>query len=173
MVRVCTLRASFLRRLPVVGSRPRALLSVTSTEEAVTPTDESKLLLVMTLIVVAMGVFTAVQLWAAFPDHGLPGQLFLSFIFLFFALVGNFMGKVQRNFWMGVRTPWTLASETVWIRTHRLTAWLWVAAGLVGFVAVLLRVPFLVCFIGLIAVALFPAIYSLVIYKKLERQGKV
>ncbi|MGH7224759.1 MAG: SdpI family protein, partial [Gemmataceae bacterium] len=49
---------------------------------------------------------------------------------LFFALLGNRLGKVQRNFWMGVRTPWTLASETVWIQTHRLTAWLWTAGGI-------------------------------------------
>ena len=128
---------------------------------------------IMTLIVALLGFFMTLQLWAAFNDRSMPGHVFLGGFFLFFALIGNLMGKVQRNFWMGVRTPWTLASETVWIRTHRLAAWLWVAAGIVGFVAVLLQVPFLICFVGVIVAALVPVFYSLILYKRLERQGKL
>src|SRR5262249_5577253 len=58
-------------------------------------------------------------------------------IFLFFAILGNVLGKVRRNFWVGVRTPWTLASEKVWNATHRLSAWLFLGLGLAGFAAVL------------------------------------
>lgn len=98
---------------------------------------------------------------------------------LFFSLLGNRMGKVQRNFWMGVRTPWTLASETVWIQTHRLTAWLWVPGGvllaLLGFAGPSLM-PMTVCIIlwivGLLLMALTPVFYSLWLYKRLEKQGK-
>jgi uncharacterized membrane protein len=72
-----------------------------------------------------------------------------------------------------VRTPWTLASEAVWIRTHRLTAWLFVGFGLAGFVAVLAGAPPLWCFAGLIVAALTPVVYSLVLYKKLQKAGKV
>ena len=98
---------------------------------------------------------------------------------LFFSLLGNRLGKVQRNFWMGVRTPWTLASETVWIQTHRLTAWLWVPGGLLlallGFAGPSLM-PMTVCVIlwivGLLLMALTPVFYSLWLYKRLEKQGK-
>src|SRR5262245_17683179 len=69
------------------------------------------------------------------------GRLMVGGMFLFFALLGNVLGKVKRNFFMGVRTPWTLASETVWTRTHRLAAWLWTGGGLVGLVAVLAGAP--------------------------------
>jgi uncharacterized membrane protein len=51
---------------------------------------------------------------------------------LLFLVIGNFMGKTRRNFWVGVRTPWTLASDIVWERTHRLGGWLFVAVGLLG-----------------------------------------
>ena len=51
---------------------------------------------------------------------------------LLLALLGNVLGKVRRNFWVGVRTPWTLADVRVWERTHRLAAWLFTVAGLVG-----------------------------------------
>ena len=99
---------------------------------------------------------------------------------LFFSLLGNRLGKVQRNFWMGVRTPWTLASEAVWIQTHRLTAWLWVPGGmllaLLGFAGPTV-LPMTVCVIlwiaGLMLMALTPVVYSLWLYKRLEKQGRL
>lgn len=94
-------------------------------------------------------------------------------LFLFFALLGNVLGKVRRNFYVGVRTPWTLASETVWNQTHRVAAWLFVAGGLLGFIAVMLGVPFWWCFAVLVVVALAPVLYSLLLYKRLEREGKL
>ena len=95
---------------------------------------------------------------------------------LFFALLGNVMGQTRKNFWVGVRTPWTLASDTVWIKTHRLAGWLWVTFGLVGAAVVLLvrREEVLVAaFVALMVVALAPVFYSLILYKQLEKQGKL
>jgi uncharacterized membrane protein len=94
-------------------------------------------------------------------------------MFLFFALLGNVLGKVRRNFWLGVRTPWTLASETVWNQTHRLAAWFFVAFGLAAFVAVLAGVGLPWLFVGLLIAVAVPVVYSLVLYKRLEKQGKV
>jgi uncharacterized membrane protein len=94
-------------------------------------------------------------------------------IMLFFALLGNVMGKVRRNFWMGVRTPWTLASEAVWIRTHRVAAWVWTAGGLILGTAVLVGLPVEWSLIPFLLMIFYPVIYSLVLYKRLERQGKL
>ncbi|HJT57949.1 MAG TPA: DUF1648 domain-containing protein, partial [Ktedonobacteraceae bacterium] len=49
--------------------------------------------------------------------------LSISILFIF---IGNYMGKLRRNFWAGIRTPWTLSSDLVWERTHRLGGWLFV-----------------------------------------------
>jgi uncharacterized membrane protein len=110
----------------------------------------------------------------------LPGRNFIYFLvsgmLLFFALLGNVMGRVRRNFWVGVRTPWTLASDAVWERTHRVAAWLWVGFGLVGAAAVLLvrREEVLIgAFVVLMVVAFAPVLYSLVLYKRLEKQGRL
>ena len=46
--------------------------------------------------------------------------------------LGNVLGKVKPNFYVGVRTPWTIASEAVWIGTHRMAAWAFVAGSAVG-----------------------------------------
>jgi uncharacterized membrane protein len=98
------------------------------------------------------------------------GRWLLGGLFLFFALMGNLMGKVRRNFWMGVRVPWTLASERVWNDTHRVTAWLYVGAGLIGCVLCLLG--WVLIATGLLLVAAFAPIgYSLWRYKSLERAG--
>jgi len=99
------------------------------------------------------------------------GRAFIAGLFLFFALLGNVIGKVRKNFYIGVRVPWTLASDRVWNDTHRLAAWVWVAAGLIGFVMIVLGAPILAAFAVLIVSAFIPVIYSFVHYKSLERRG--
>jgi immunity protein, SdpI family len=48
---------------------------------------------------------------------------------------GNVLPRARSNWWFGVRTPWTLSSEQVWSRTHRLAGYLFTAAGLIWLVA--------------------------------------
>jgi uncharacterized membrane protein len=115
----------------------------------------------------------AVILWGQFHGGVLLDRAFLAGFFLFFALIGNVLGKVRRNFWMGVRTPWTLADPIVWDRTHRVAAWLFVATGLAGCMLVLCGVNPIVCFAILMVGALTPVLYSLVLYKRLERRGQL
>jgi uncharacterized membrane protein len=86
-------------------------------------------------------------------------------------LLGNVIGKVKRNFWLGVRTPWTLASDQVWYATHRLAAKTMVASGLVALAAALLDLPFDLGMGAIVVGALVPAAWSLVYYKRLERRA--
>ncbi len=46
------------------------------------------------------------------------------------ALAGGQLGKLRSNFMIGIRTPWTLADDRVWERTHRLARWPVMLAGL-------------------------------------------
>ncbi|MGE5413536.1 MAG: SdpI family protein [Syntrophomonadaceae bacterium] len=87
---------------------------------------------------------------------------------ILFAVIGNLLGKVTRNFFVGIRTPWTLASEEVWYRTHRLAGKLFVAAGLFVAAASLLKLPIWPVFAALAVAGLVPVVYSYVIYRKLE-----
>jgi len=54
---------------------------------------------------------------------------------LMFAVMGNYFGKLKSSFFIGIRTPWTLSSDTVWRKTHRLGGKLFMLAGVVMFVA--------------------------------------
>ena len=107
------------------------------------------------------------------------GQVFIRMLvggaFLFIALLGNVLGKVRRNFWIGVRTPWTLANETVWNQTHRLAAWTLTAGGLIACIAVLINpiVGAIIAVVALLAAGMTPVIYSAMLYKRLEKQGRL
>jgi uncharacterized membrane protein len=54
-------------------------------------------------------------------------------------VLGNSLGRIRPNWFMGVRTPWTLDNPEVWRRTHRVAAWLLVGAGVVTGAAALVR----------------------------------
>jgi uncharacterized membrane protein len=130
---------------------------------------------VMMLVVALFGYIHVATLWGSLQrDRPVDvGRLVVGGILLFLALIGNVLGRVRRNFWVGVRTPWTLASDGVWNATHRLAAWLFVAAGVLGLVAAVAGAPLLWCFVGIMIAALAPVVYSLVLYKRLERQGRL
>ena len=70
--------------------------------------------------------------------------------------MGNVIGKVRKNFYIGIRVPWTLASDRVWNDTHRLAAWVWVAAGVIGFAMIVLGAPIIPAIAVLVLSALVP-----------------
>jgi uncharacterized membrane protein len=97
-------------------------------------------------------------------------SLALSLLFMF---LGNYMGKLRRNFWVGMRTPWTLTSDQVWERTHRFAGWLLVGGGLLGIVLSFIPSIRLYGILGIvIAVSIVSVVYSYVIYHQLETNGK-
>jgi uncharacterized membrane protein len=138
--------------------------------------------LVNYIVVLVIGLIAALHaiILMAYIGPGFPlTQALMGVIFLFFILLGNVMGKVQRNFWIGIRTPWTLANHLVWQKTHRLGAWLFVGAGVVGlvslFFATMIPMPamFIFWMVLMIGSGLAPVVYSLILYKRLEREGKL
>jgi uncharacterized membrane protein len=93
---------------------------------------------------------------------------FFAAVGVLIVVLGNFLGKVTRNFFAGIRTPWTLASEEVWLRTHRLAGKLFVLAGIVIFAAALANLPLWWVIAAPVAAVLASAVYSYVIYRRIE-----
>ncbi len=120
-----------------------------------------------------LGYMHVLMLWSAMAGAIEMPRALMGGVFLFFALIGSVMSKIRRNFWAGVRTPWTLASERVWNDTHRLAGWVFVLAGVVGFVAVVSGLPVVWAIWLLIAAAAVPVVYSLIHYKRLDSRGEV
>jgi uncharacterized membrane protein len=132
---------------------------------------------IVAVILATVGYIHGLTLWAALAGQVDITRALLAGLLIMFGLMGNVLGKVRRNFWVGIRTPWTLASDRVWNDTHRLAAQWFVGAAAVGLVCVLLPLPLPVVTIATIVVimcaALFPVGYSLVHYKRLERRGEL
>lgn len=61
-----------------------------------------------------------------------------------FIVIGNFLGKTRSNWFMGVRTPWTLSSELSWTKTHRLAGRLFALVGVLALLAALTGIPELI-----------------------------
>jgi len=94
-------------------------------------------------------------------------------LFVMLVLLGNPMGKVRPNFFVGVRTPWSLASEQVWHATHRLCGKLMVASGLLGLAAVALGAAGWLLSALAAGWAIVAVLFSLVHYKRLEKSGRL
>jgi uncharacterized membrane protein len=85
----------------------------------------------------------AISLWVLARNlgFGIAGPRWLGlFVGLLWLLLANLLPRVEPNWWMGVRTPWTLSDPAVWRATHRFAGNLGVAAGL-GLVAALVVLP--------------------------------
>ena len=91
-----------------------------------------------------------------------------------FVLIGNQLGKSRSMYLVGIRTPWTLASEEVWIRTHRLGGKLMVGGGLAMVVAALLPIPAGllagVCGASLAVMVGVPVVYSYLLWRREQAQ---
>ena len=87
---------------------------------------------------------------------------------LLLVLLGNYLGKTTKNFFLGIRTPWTLASDEVWLRTHRLGGKLFVLAGVVCFVSGLAGGSLAPAMAAVGAAALASVVYSYVVYRRIE-----
>ena len=89
---------------------------------------------------------------------------------LLFVVLGNFLGKVRKNFFLGIRTPWTLASDEVWAKTHRLGGWCFVIAGIImAVMGVLVPASGIGWVVGIVvAIALVPVVYSYFAYRRIE-----
>lgn len=84
--------------------------------------------------------------------------------------LGNVLPRARPNWWFGIRTPWTLSSDRVWTRTHRVAGYSMMASGLAVVLIAFLHTHWLrVALIGAVALgALFPAVYSYVAWRQEE-----
>jgi uncharacterized membrane protein len=82
-------------------------------------------------LVLFMGVLYATTLVVALGGPAnLVGRVVPLAVGLLFILIGNYLPQARFNYFFGVRTPWTLANEEVWRRTHRFSGYVFIAAGL-------------------------------------------
>jgi len=90
---------------------------------------------------------------------------------MIFVLIGNVMGRFRHNYFVGIKTPWTLANEEVWRKTHRMAAPLWVLGGIVCVVSSFWNnaVSAILFFMAIFVLTIVPIVYSYIEYKRITR----
>jgi len=90
---------------------------------------------------------------------------------LLFIFIGFMLRRAKRNFFIGIRTPWTLTSDTVWDKTHQLGAVLFMASGVLAFISGMFggTTAFWMLFVPLIGSTLFLVVYSYILYRNETR----
>lgn len=99
---------------------------------------------------------------------GNPNYLFI-IIGAFFVLLGNYFKTIKPNYFVGIRTPWTLENETIWKNTHRLAGKLWVAGGLVIIITCFIfdqNIALIIFFAVTAIITLIPIAHSYMEFKK-------
>ncbi|MBK7304171.1 MAG: SdpI family protein [Saprospiraceae bacterium] len=126
------------------------------------------------LIAVFMAALNVVILNAAKEGGMENANILLVLMGALFAGLGNYMQTVRPNYFVGIRTPWTLESESVWKLTHRLASKVWMAGGiLIVFLSLLLqdsKLVFIIFFVLVSVMVIVPVVYSYLLLKK-ERAG--
>jgi uncharacterized membrane protein len=100
------------------------------------------------------------------------GMLVFMIIFILIAVMGNYLGNIRHNYFIGIRVPWTLNNEEIWTRTHRMAGKLWVAGGLSGIVCLLIfKNPNYIDFGIFACIILIPIVYSFMLHLKMNSKS--
>ncbi|MCD6010404.1 MAG: hypothetical protein K0Q79_266 [Flavipsychrobacter sp.] len=123
------------------------------------------------VLMLAMALLATLVVHAA-----LTGSIGGNTIFLIaggmFLFLGNYMQTVKPNYFIGIRTPWTLENETVWSKTHRLAGRLYFIAGLVIIIlSFVVKNALTYIFVPLILSAtIVPVVYSYILFRKVKKE---
>lgn len=87
---------------------------------------------------------------------------------LVFIIIGNYLQRVRSNYFMGIRTPWTLSNENVWKKTHRLSGKIFFIGGLLILISAFLPDGYksVIMWGSIVLCVAIPYLYSYVAYKK-------
>jgi uncharacterized membrane protein len=85
---------------------------------------------------------------------------------IFIYCTGVLLGKAKRNYFIGIRTPWTLSSDTVWARTHLLGGQLFKLSGVIAILGILVpNLAFLFLLVPLMVASTISIVYSYFVFR--------
>ena len=137
-----------------------------------------KIVTVSICLIPAITVFASVLIYATLlTGTFMPYSIFYVLLGVLFILLGNYMPKAKRNHYFGIKVHWTLASDDVWMRTHRFGGKVSITVGALLILCVLLPQNPAILVVALLVSALascfIPTIYAFVLYKKMLERGEI
>lgn len=98
------------------------------------------------------------------------GSVVMALLGILFMVIGNYMPQLKDNYFIGIKTPWTLSNPEVWRRTHRFSGRAWVVAGLLMLIGAFLTGAAMITllFAAIALSVVLPFFYSLFISRQLR-----
>lgn len=121
--------------------------------------------------IAVLGMLAAIYIIASLVNIGyqIPIQIVVPILVgLLFVVIGSNLGNVKKNYFVGIRTPWTLSSEDIWNKTNSLAGTLFILAGVAIVLSVFLNptMSFVVLMLAILIAALVPVLYSYLLWRK-------
>jgi uncharacterized membrane protein len=89
-----------------------------------------------------------------------------------FYFIGWMLPKAKPNWFIGIRTPWTLSNDEVWVKTHMLGGKLFKISGVLVFLGLLLsKYAYLFVLVPIIVSSIYTVVYSYLEYKRIEKNN--
>ena len=103
--------------------------------------------------------------------------MFMSLLLgILFIVIGWYMPRVKHNYMLGIRTPWTLYSEEVWTKTHKVSKNWFIAIGVSFLVGMLLKMPYNLIipmiFMAIVLIGIVVYSYILFVEEKKKEDSK-
>ncbi len=118
------------------------------------------------ILIFILSIYLYVILWNVGIKIN-PNIIFSVECGLLFFYIGILCKKAKRNWFVGIRTPWTLSSEMVWDKTHKIGGKLFKIAGIIAFIgAIFPRYALFFILVPLILTAIYTILYSYFEYQK-------
>jgi uncharacterized membrane protein len=124
-------------------------------------------LFIVLIIAFMLYIYGLTLAWSlGYQDFNMSTAM-LPFMGVLFIAIGFMLRKAKRNFFIGIRTPWTLSSDFVWDKTHQLGSILFMASGAFTIIGGFFggMTAFWLMFVPLIGSSLFLVIYSYILYR--------
>ncbi|MCS6906509.1 MAG: SdpI family protein [Anaerolineales bacterium] len=104
--------------------------------------------------------------------HFRMSRLLLPGIGVLIYFAGELLSKAKRNWFIGIRTPWTLSDDRVWAATHRLGSVLFKAAAVVAVVSAFFGALGIWVMLGSVFLAAFvPVVYSYLLFERYRKEA--
>jgi uncharacterized membrane protein len=125
---------------------------------------------IRTVLVLFFAMLYFYTLWTVLGGDLNINYFIIPAIFLLFLVIGVSIPKIKKNYFVGIRTPWTLYSEEVWDRTHQFGGKFFILAGFIILLALFFpEYYFQIILAAVIVGALIPVAYSYIVFRRIEK----
>ena len=132
----------------------------------------NKYTILKSIMTLFMSALAMIIIYAALNETLYNPNYIVLLIGILFAVLGNYFKTLRANYFIGIKTPWTLENETVWKETHKLAGKLWFAGGLLIVLTSILfdkKTNFTLFAIITVIITLIPVVYSYIKYQSLSQ----